>query len=293
MIKNISPVIKLGFIVYPALLIISAISTQLFAQASPKFPNSENRGSPNRTGGAGRRVKPTQASPINRVTSPGPSVEPKQDLDQLQQRLTFPLGDEKKQLPPTIGGAKAGASCVRPEKGKPPLTALIPSPQHIGKTVIDSPSLFWYIPTTAATMGEFAVTDDKENMIYRTTFKLPGTPGIIKLTIPNSVNLKNGQTYRWNFSIICDAVDRSNDEYLSGQIQKTKLSPTFNTDLVKAQPLEKAKIYAKNAIWYDTLSAITSVRKENQLDWESLLTSVGLEKIAKELLLDCCTLESK
>jgi hypothetical protein len=308
--KNISGLGKWALIFYPTLVILFAIPLELLAQTSPQFPDSENRGSPERTGGAGGRVKPDEPdsdSPIFPFPPSAPSSggefnrsKPRflprpASQDHKKKRLTFPLEEAIRKSNSNLGtvGSKAGGSCVTIDRKRPFLNSLIPPIEHIGTTAKNNPSVFVYLSKNTANMGEFLVMNEKEEEVYRTSLKLPATPGVIKLTIPETAKLENNKTYRWYFAVICDPIDRSADEYVGGEIKKIKIDPLLNRQLVNAKPLEQAKISAKNQIWYDTLDAISTVKKDHQVDWESLLNSVGLEKFAKEPLLDCCQPDSK
>ncbi|MEA5619380.1 DUF928 domain-containing protein [Cronbergia sp. UHCC 0137] len=203
--------------------------------------------------------------------------------------LEFPSADPRGNPQRTVGGGRRGASCISVESGKPSLTALMPTRANQGNTVANNPQLYWYIPKTTATIGELVVKDELENEIYQTNFTVPGSPGIVKLTIPESATLKTGQKYRWFFTLICNPEDRSQDEYTYGSLQKTTLSSSLDSYLDAATPLKKAEIYAKYNIWQETLSNIAELKTEKPKEWEELLKSVGLEAIAKEPFLNCCT----
>jgi hypothetical protein len=219
------------------------------------------------------------------------SVCPKQLLAQplpMKISLDFPSGDSRGAPNSTIGGGRRGNSCITPDDEKGSVTALMPNPDNKSLTVSGTPEFYFYIPITTATTGEFILKSDGEN-IYEKSFKLPSKPGIVKLKIPAESALKIGSTYKWYFSIICNNDDRSYDEIIQGVIKRTAISESLNKDIQQTTPLKKAEIYAEHNIWAEVLSNISYLREPKLDEWDQLLKSVGLEKISRENVVDCCT----
>ena len=188
------------------------------------------------------------------------------------------------------GGTRSDEpSCVRVKQGEMSLVALMPNRENAGKTATATPTLYWYVPQTTATEGEFVLLDKEQNEVYETTFALPSQPGVVKLSIPTKAALKPGNSYSWSFMIICNSQYRNQDKYVEGTIEYAKLNPALKSWLEKQTPLEQAKLYADNKIWFEALHTIAQVRSKNPAEWEELLKSVGLEAIAPKPLLDCCT----
>lgn len=169
------------------------------------------------------------------------------------------------------------------------LVALMPNRANAGKTATATPTLYWYVPQNTATEGEFVLLDQDKNEVYQTTFALPSQPGVVKLSIPTKAALKPGNSYSWSFMIICNSQYRNRDEYVEGVIEYAELDSDLKSQLEKQTPLEQAKLYAENKIWFETLNIIAQVRSENPTEWEELLKSVGLEEIVPEPFADCCT----
>ncbi|MEA5574991.1 DUF928 domain-containing protein [Anabaena sp. UHCC 0451] len=201
--------------------------------------------------------------------------------------LEFPTGDSRGTPKSTLGGGRRGVSCITLDEGKPALTALMPKRDNKSLTVSATPEFYFYVPKTTAITGEFVLRNGEKD-IYQTTFKLPEKSGIVKLQIPPTSNLKTGSTYKWYFTIICNADDRSSDEYTDGIIERTAITPSVNKALQQATPLKKAAIYAQYDLWPETITNIAQLRSEKPDIWKKLLKSVGLEVIAEEQLLNCC-----
>lgn len=180
----------------------------------------------------------------------------------------------------TGGGTRSGETCISSQGT--PLTALMPSSRNVGKTVQDTPTLYWYVPETTARTGEFVLIDEDSNEIYFEAFDLPNTPSIVSLTLPAGIDLKVGKNYLWYFSVVCNESDRSHDRYVTGELERTELSQSVKREINRLSPLEQAEIYAEYQIWHETLSLIEQLRLAQPQQWQELLTSVGLEIFVEE-----------
>ncbi len=205
--------------------------------------------------------------------------------------LQFPAARDRGAPKTTSGGGTRSdvASCISVKEGEPSLTALMPSNNNIGTTASATPTLYWYIPTTKATSGEIVITDESNQEIYQASFALKSSPGIVKFTIPAQASLKPDKQYGWSFMIVCDRQYRNRDVAVAGDLKYQGLDADIRKELASKTLLEQAKIYAKNAIWLETLDTAAQLRPEQPAAWEELLQSVGLSAIAKAPFTDCCT----
>lgn len=208
----------------------------------------------------------------------------------IEVSLKFPPTGNRGAPKATTGGGSRGedTTCISAKENEPSLIALMPNRENAGKTAAATPTLYWYIPESTATSGEFVLLDEDDNEAYQTTFALPGQPGIVKLSIPTTASLKTGKRYSWSFSLICDSQYRNRDQYVEGVIEYTELNWDLKEQLKNATPLEKARLYAESAVWHETFDTVAQLRSENPTEWEELLTSVGLEVIAQAPFRDCC-----
>lgn len=210
------------------------------------------------------------------------------------QGITFPPTQPRGAPARTVGGGqRGGGSC---SNSNPPLTALTPN-NNVVTTVSANPTMFWYVPTTEAKSAEFVILDSSNfNEIYKTTLEVKGVPGIIKLSIPTSVALKTGTKYLWKFSLICNSENSSKSGVVAGFIERTELNLATKTKLEKAkEPMEKVEVYANAQVWQETLSLLAQLHYDRPHDpdvtgaWREFLTSVKLEEIASQPLVECCT----
>jgi hypothetical protein len=198
--------------------------------------------------------------------------------------------------PASAGGSTRGASCLA---GKKLVTPLIP-PDKLGLTLAKRPTFFWYVPRTAVKTAKFVLLADADQQVfYETSFTLPNKPGIMSFTLPeSSPALSVGKTYHWYLTIVCDAEDSSENPRVEGWVERTQAELPLSEALAKADLRKLPGIYAEAGIWHEALTTLVKLRRKEpnnlkvKLDWRQFLKSVGLNAIASEPLLDCCTSEN-
>ncbi|QLE58455.1 DUF928 domain-containing protein [Nostoc sp. TCL26-01] len=196
------------------------------------------------------------------------------------------------------GGAKRG-TCP---SVKTELTALVPFTQNtptvtnvFGMTTQAHPTFLFYVPYAKNTTypAEFVLQDQESNSVYEKAIALPEQPGIISISLPTTIPpLALNKQYRWFFSVYCDQQKQSPPIYVEGVIKRVNLNQATIQQLQTASPLQQSAIYMKNGIWFEALNILAQLRRKNPLDtaaqeqWQNLLTSIKLEDIAAEQLLD-------
>ncbi|MFN6567159.1 DUF928 domain-containing protein [Dendronalium sp. ChiSLP03b] len=195
--------------------------------------------------------------------------------------------------------AAARADCPAIEK---PLTALVPQ-TNIGLTISERPTFWFYIPyqPTNANPVEFLLINDKKYPVYKTTFQLTSTPGIINVNLPQNVPaLEIGKKYNWVLSYMCDPVNRLKDTFVKGYIERVSINSNVKNHLEKAsRPRERILLFAENGLWYDALVMLANERRQKPKDaqvakdWKDLLLSSEgdskeIKKIVSEPIVSCC-----
>ena len=214
-----------------------------------------------------------------------------------QPRNTVPGGprfaqprEDMEQSPPPPRRPTTRGNCRKSEPNPIDLTALVPA-NKIARTVSEHPTFFFYLPPTKAESAEFVLIDPSGKQIYKQTLTVTNLSGVIGVSIPANNNvppLEVGKKYTWNFTVICEAEDRSADLLETGRLLRVELSADIRSELEKADPRRKTAIYAENGIWQDALSNLAAARRDRpsdtvlDADWESLLDAVKLTKIAKQ-----------
>jgi hypothetical protein len=184
----------------------------------------------------------------------------------------------------TAGGSRP-AGCPKVEQ---PLTALVP--QEMGLTATDSPIFWFYIPYKSQDVqtGEFVLQDERgEKDIYRTPVTFSKTPGIVSIRLPLNLpeSLEINRSYLWSLVVFCNPKDTDINVFVEGYVQRVKPNSS----------LQGYRDYTNNKLWYDALNDLAQRRlqapEEPKLkkDWENLLKAVGLESLAPEPLVSCCS----
>lgn len=213
----------------------------------------------------------------------------------------------------TSGRQRGTASRGRCKAFDQPLTALVPATKEaagiqkdnpaldtyesvFAKSTSEAPILWFYNPYVMSTKLpiEFVLEDEQGNLVYRTTFATAQTqPGIISFGFPpKAAALKVGKNYHWYFSINCDD---DAPALVHGWIQRVVLDPDQKSQVQKATAQQRVAFYARNGIWHDALTTLAELRSANPgdaalaNDWINLLHEVGLDAIAKEPVVPCCT----
>lgn len=186
--------------------------------------------------------------------------------------------------------ATRGEICLDPQN-RPSLTSLLPHnaiATAFGADTDIPMALWFYIPETGATAAELTVVNDLGDEIYQRMVELPDTPGTIQITLPRhqtdgtTPTFAAGSLYYWDFALICDPSDRSDDVLLGGGIQRLDASPDFlaQLDTVADDPLAQAELYAAAGAWQETIALAANLRPQNPDAWSDLLTSVDLATVA-------------
>lgn len=185
------------------------------------------------------------------------------------------------------GGGTRGIGCPGS------MTALIPE-STMGRTASSQPAFFLYIPGTInQKILEFEIADESDKTLYKTTFPLsldgPGIVGIQWSPDSQFVTLEENKNYRWYIALKCEKNDPSNDLLVSGWINSVTLNAAQKLQLQQtSDPLERLKIYAKQGLWYETLSTLATLKLQDSENdpvknqWSDLLKSIGFDPAQKQ-----------
>ncbi|ERT08536.1 hypothetical protein M595_1466 [Lyngbya aestuarii BL J] len=206
--------------------------------------------------------------------------------------------------PPSRGtpGRREGAGT----RGRCPggVTALIPT-STLGRTALEKPTIYYYIPTSLETvLVKFELLDEEDDTLYEKTLEMKETKaGVIGLDLSqyeDAPTLEVNKNYHWYLTIRCepDTFDPSGDIVINGWINRVALSPNQLQALESEQPSERLNLYAEEALWYETVSTLAQLRLSNPEDtviqqrWAELLNSVGLGDIAPQPLISSELIQS-
>ncbi|NEU74817.1 DUF928 domain-containing protein [Hassallia byssoidea VB512170] len=189
------------------------------------------------------------------------------------------------------GGASRRGDCPNL---KTPLTALVPGEETNNKsflatTISEYPSFWVYIPQLASDIrsGEFVLQDREGNDIWRTPITLPGKPGAISVKLPQNPQyaLKPNLRYHWFFNIYCNPTQKNSVYFVDAWVRRVTITSQLQQQLNNAKS-QKYKVYIANNIWYDAITNLGELRRNNSgvsvfvEDWTKLLKSVNLSELA-------------
>lgn len=202
----------------------------------------------------------------------------------------------------TTGGASRGVCSLasgETAENKKPAIALIPN-TDAELTTQAHPMIFLYVPDAAIASAELSLWDQNQKGLYQTNISLSGRSGIVGIKLPDAApSLEVGNRYKWSLALICDRAQRSRDVVVEGWIERTQLTSTLEEQIGTVEPLQRARLYAQNRIWYEALETLAELRRDRPEDtsiateWQNLLQSVGLQDVAQAPVVNCCKPENQ
>ncbi len=191
---------------------------------------------------------------------------------------------------PPLRGAPAGrvAGGTRGPSEKFPYLCLL-VPEHVGLTTNDQPSLYYFLSQSTSCPVEFVVLEKRAVYpLVEARIRSPKQPGVNTICLSDyGVRLKKGIQYRWFVALVPDAQHRSKDVLAAGAIELIDMPDGLRTELQSANEGEAPSIYAEAGIWYDALTALSTLIEKEPEDSNfrkeraSLLDQVGLARAAE------------
>jgi hypothetical protein len=182
-----------------------------------------------------------------------------------------------------LGGGSRGAGSEMPV-----IVALVP--EHVGLTVQEQASVYWYLSKSTDHFVEFTLIDDQSiQPILEKRFGPPVQSGIHRVRLADDdVSLLPGKQYRWFVALVSDPEHRAKDIIAGGGIELVALPETIRSRLSRADKTEAPGIYAEAGIWYDALTAISTLIDATPRDAALrgkrafLLEQVGLSDVSRD-----------
>lgn len=149
------------------------------------------------------------------------------------------------------------------EDTAPSLFVLAPD-GHVGLTLQEQPSLFWYLSEDSKVPVEVTLIDSQGiNPLIETQLSPPLQAGVQRIRLVDyQVRLAPKELYQWSVALIPDTGSRSQDVLSSGFIERIERNdlPAADREQLKqideAKPTDKPGIYAEIGIWYDAVSTL-------------------------------------
>ena len=172
------------------------------------------------------------------------------------------------------------------------VTAIIPS-KKLGLTASESPTLFVYIPENQSASANLVITDEQGKQLYQSDFTVPQEAGILRIKLPETVNLETDKIYKWQVQLNSENSSPMMNFKLKtfGWVEKVPLVENSLNSLAEEETWANLNTLAEAGIWHDTLEQLAMLRLENpediqlEAEWTELLTSVGLSNVAHSNIL--------
>lgn len=193
----------------------------------------------------------------------------------------------------TSGVERGGCDIATQDLSVDNLVALVPEK---GEMLVASiaPSFWFYSPytPTSSLKAKFTLRDENSQLVTELAdIELPKTAGIFSIQIPQP--LKKSTSYRWYFSIECDADHPSKNPRVQGWIRVIEPTIPLNNQLKQdSSPAQTATLYMQAGLWNDALTLVTTQREVSanaKALWLELLKVENLDAIAAKPILSCCT----
>ncbi|HEY9301808.1 DUF928 domain-containing protein [Coleofasciculus sp. FACHB-64] len=193
----------------------------------------------------------------------------------------------------TAGGASRGDECPQAVIATGEcVTPLVPIATS-KLTVAEHPTFLVYVPPTSAKEIFFGLVDENNNFHYQAKIPISSQEGILSFKLPdNAPPLEIDKKYRWTFIIIGEQGLRPGSPGVQGEIRRVKLTSEVMSQLQNQPLLERAALYGKHGIWFDTVASLAEARRLEPSEatlastWQELLNSIGLQAIATKPFLN-------
>ena len=258
----------------------------------PEAPASEQADEPTPADRPGVLI--AASPPLIEETAPSAPVTPEAEVEEAIEEIELAE-------PMLVAMNLSGPLVYAPPPGSTPLeylgsvrspTSDLPMPQalappHIAKTLDESPTLYWYLPTATDARVEFVLADRVSlNPVLELTLDSPVSAGIHATRLrDHAVVLDPEVEYRWFVSVSREA-DPSAELVTRGGIERIAPGPGLDAKLAAAEPGDLGRVYAESGLWYDAIAtvseAIERAPQESKLRAlrAGLLEQVGLREAA-------------
>lgn len=206
------------------------------------------------------------------------------------QAVEFPSTGDRGAPSTTAGGGTRDGWCDSSEWTPWSVKALVPE-NNVSTFAGDQASLWIHMsPGFAQRPAELYIQNaDTRERVYQQDMALanPEEDDILRMSLPShneagELLFETGQTYAWEFAVICDHSDRSRDYVIQGHLEKLPENPELVARLATATLQEQAEIYAEAVLWQETLQAAEQLQTVAPSQWTELLASVGLGSLLYE-----------
>jgi hypothetical protein len=214
-----------------------------------------------------------------------PSVEKNQPREKIIRTNSFRLPVYK----PPKGIGSPGGRIGGGTRGQDDLAIFALVPDHLGLTINDQPTLYWYLSESMEYPLVLTVNEETQvKPILETIITTTPQAGIQSAPLKNfNISLELGKEYQWFVSIAVDSNNPSKNVIAGGRIQRIRPPEELLVRLRNADPDQVTAIYSESGLWYDALASISDLinsrpaSPDYRLGRKTLLEQVDLMEVAK------------
>ena len=133
------------------------------------------------------------------------------------------------------------------------------APKQIALTTQAQPALFWFQNGPANAGFELTLTEPKKPeplLSLKGAEKQEAGTHSVSLA-RQKVSLTPNIDYQWSVALIPDPKNRSKDLVASGSVRRVAAPADLAAKIEKAEPADRAALYAEAGFWYDALQSIS------------------------------------
>ena len=179
-----------------------------------------------------------------------------------------------------IGGGSRGQKALA-------IFALVPN--HLGLTIKEQPTLYWYLSQPVQYPLVLTVNDETQiKPVVETVITNSPRAGIHSMPLKNfNVRLALDREYQWFVSLAIDQENPSKNIIAGGRIQRVLPPEQLLQQLRNAEPEHVTAIYSEAGLWYDALASISDLiesqpdHTDYHLGRKTLLEQIDLMEVAK------------
>jgi hypothetical protein len=197
----------------------------------------------------------------------------------------FPVYKPRRPSPPHLAPRGRVGSGVRGGGGEgSPILPL--APDHVGFTIEEQPSLYWFLSQETSSAIEFTLRDDRSiSPIIETRLPSPAQPGVHRISLKDlGIKLEIEVQYKWYVTLLQGPEASSKDIVAGGTIERMSYIDWLSLCQGKGDTVNR---FAECGIWYNAIAAISEQIEASPNDFRlrctraSLLKQVKLSEIAK------------
>jgi len=121
--------------------------------------------------------------------------------------------------------------------------------------------LYWYLSQETRHPVEIILTDRQSvKPLLAIRLNPPLQPGMQPVRLADyNIHLAPGRSYKWSVALVPDAAQRSHNVMTAGTIERIELPNELRGQLVQANKITSARLYATAGIWYDTIAMLSEL----------------------------------